>query len=72
MSNKLLNQKWTSANGHVLAAQATKKKFDFTEHTSEIQTTIAFNVGQELADHIAQCHNEHLIRKEFVRGYREA
>lgn len=72
MANKLLKQKWESANGHIRSAQTTKKKFDFTEQVGEVQQTIAFNVGQELADHIVRLHNEHLTQKDADHGYREA
>lgn len=72
MANKLLSQKWSCIDGHILSAQSGKKKFDFTEQIGEVQQAIAFNVGHELAAHIVQLHNEHLMRKDADYGYREA
>jgi hypothetical protein len=66
MSDKILDEEWEAVGGHL----ATKRVFDYkTSYGVELKDRrwISFNIGKELAQHIAQLQNDHL-RKEQKRN----
>lgn len=69
MSKKLPVTKrlWVAVDGSIYVAEPDMVYFEFAEKFLPIQRAIAFNVGQALALHIVETHNEHVKWQMGIR-----
>jgi hypothetical protein len=58
-----MNHKWVAQDGHIFSEKVTlKNNKDFRNGRNfECQDAIAFNVGDKLAKHIVELHNNALV-----------
>lgn len=61
MAKDILKQRWVAKNGSVFVEEPADIKFEYHKKAKPIQKAIAFNVGQEVADHIVRVHNAQIL-----------
>jgi hypothetical protein len=59
MANKM-KQRWIAKDGSVFVAEPKATKIEQQKKPIMVQEPIAFNVGKEMAEYIANLHNEQL------------
>ena len=59
----IIQREWMVVNGSIYTADMGDLKLDFTGKTIQVRNAIAFNVGETLARHIVNIHNNRLDTK---------
>lgn len=62
MNKKLpiTKREWIADNGSIYTADSEEMTVDFDKRKIPVRRSIAFNVGEQLAEHIVRLHNESL------------
>jgi len=66
--HKFQNAKWVAKDGSIFTEKEFKVRVDFTGKYMLQQGAIAFNVGQTLAEHIVQVHNDDIEQRACVQA----
>lgn len=69
MAVDVKKQRWMAKDGSVFVAEPTAKKFEHHKKSIMVQTPIAFNVGKEMAEYIANLHNSRLLENDMMANF---
>jgi hypothetical protein len=64
-----MKQRWVAKDGSVFVAEPTAKKFEHQKKPILVQEPIAFNVGKEMAEYIANLHNTRLTDNKMMSNF---